>query len=110
MLLSAVINSWRSVAETFSRTTTFPEFEATAEDPPTISQMDSIQTSSIFEEKEVLQVLGLILNSSQIYRRSRLLACVGSDDSCYKGSRVCAGSAGVLACSVTEEFVLAQAG
>jgi hypothetical protein len=80
MLLSEAINSWRCVAETFSRTTTFPGFEASAEDAPANIKMDSKQTSSIFEEKEFLQVLGFTLNFSQTYRRSRLLACVGSDD------------------------------
>ena len=49
--------------------------------------MDSKQTSSIFEEKEFLQVPGLTLNSSQIYRRSRLLGCVGLNYWCDKGSR-----------------------
>ena len=79
MILSEAINSWRCVVETFSRTTTFPEFEASTEDAPANIEMDSKQTPSTFEEKEFLQVLGFTLNTSQTYRRSRLLACVGLD-------------------------------
>jgi len=53
-----------------------------------MSQIKSKQTSSIFEEKEFLQVLGLTLKSSQMYRRSRWVACVGLDYSCDQGGRV----------------------